>query len=78
MNRTDSEKVNVALMKRETLELLRQFTLAASDEDLIRAAMKAICSYTRSSGGFYVSCVRGFADEDVVQIAATGISQPFM
>lgn len=78
MNRTDSEKVNVALMKRETLELLRQFTLAASDEDLIRAAIKAICSYTRSSGGFYVSCVRGFADEDVVQIAATGISQPFV
>lgn len=78
MNRTDSEKVNVALMKRETLELLRQFTLAANDEDLIRAAIKAICSYTRSSGGFYVSCVRGSADEDVVQIAATGISQPFV
>lgn len=78
MNRTDSEKVNASLMKRETLELLRQFTLAANDEDLIRAAIKAICSYTRSSGGFYVSCVRGSADEDVVQIAATGISQPFI
>ena len=65
-------------MKRETLELLRQFTLAANDEDLIRAAIKAICSYTRSIGGFYVSCVQGFADEDVVQIAASGISQPFI
>jgi hypothetical protein len=78
VNSVDSETVNIALMKRETLELLRQFTLAANDEDLIRAAIKAICSYTRSIGGFYVSCVQGFADEDVVQIAASGISQPFI
>ena len=78
MNSVDSETVNIALMKRETLELLRQFTLAANDEDLIRAAIKAICSYTRSIGGFYVSCVQGSADEDVVQVAAAGISQPFI
>ena len=78
MNRIDSENVNVALMKRETLELLRQFTLATSDEDLIRAAVKAICSYTRSIGGFYVSCDRGTADEDLVRVAATGISQRFV
>jgi hypothetical protein len=65
-------------MKRETLELLRQFTLATNDEDLIRAAIKAICSYTRSIGGFYVSCAQGSTDEGVVQIAATGISQPFI
>lgn len=78
MNRPDSENVNIALMKRETLELLRQFTLATSDEDLIRAAVKAICSYTRSIGGFYVSCDRGTADEDLVRVAATGISQRFV
>jgi hypothetical protein len=78
VNSVDSETVNIALMKRETLELLRQFTLAANDEDLIRAAIKAICSYTRSIGGFYVSCVQGSADEDVVQVAAAGISQPFI
>ena len=78
MNSVDSETVNIALMKRETLELLRQFTLAVNDEDLIRAAIKAICGYTRSIGGFYVSCVQGVADEDVVQIAASGISQPFI
>jgi len=78
VNSVDSETVNIALMKRETLELLRQFTLAVNDEDLIRAAIKAICSYTRSIGGFYVSCVQGSADEDVVQVAAAGISQPFI
>ena len=78
LSSVDSEKVNIALMKRETLELLRQFTLAANDEDLIRAALKAICSYTRSIGGFYVSCVHGFSDEDLVHVAVTGISQPFI
>lgn len=78
MNRTDSENVNVALMKRETTELLRQFTLASNDEDLIRSAVKAICSYTRSIGGFYVSCIDGVNDENIVQYAVTGISQPFV
>ena len=78
MSKSDGNLVNAALMKRETIELLRQFTLASNDEDIIRAAMKSMCSYTRSIGGFYVSCVKGFSDEDPVEVAATGISQPFI
>lgn len=78
VSNSDSARVNSALMKRETLALLRQFTLASNDEDLIRATLGAICSYTRSLGGFYVSCLHGLDNEDPVQVAAHGVSNGFI
>lgn len=77
---SDSAKdiVDIRLIKRESTELLRHFSLANEPEDLIRAAIKSICNYTRSIGGFYVACLEGNTDDDVVLSGAFGISQQFI
>ena len=46
-------------VKIEINNLLRQFTLATSDEDLLQSALESICSYSNSSGGFYVAANTG-------------------
>jgi hypothetical protein len=46
-------------VKIEINKLLRQFTLATSDEDLLQSALESICSYSNSSGGFYVAANTG-------------------
>jgi len=46
-------------VKIEINNLLRQFTLATSDENLLQSALESVCSYSNSSGGFYVAANMG-------------------
>lgn len=54
MSNSDEIEYRNTRVKIEINNLLRQFTLATSDEDLLQSALESICSYSNSSGGFYV------------------------
>jgi hypothetical protein len=55
-------------VKIEINNLLRQFTLATSDEDLLQSALESICSYSNSSGGFYVAANTGNLENSKVVV----------
>lgn len=48
--------------------LLREFTLATSDEDLLQSALESICSYTNSPGGFYAAANTGNVENGKVVV----------
>lgn len=63
-------------VKIEINNLLRQFTLATSDEDLLQSALESICSYSNSSGGFYVAANTGNVEHGKI-VVKLGLNSHF-
>lgn len=60
------------LLRREVVEILRQFTLATSRSEIISAILRSLLNISSSTGGFYVYCPHGLSETAEIDLAVLG------